>query len=195
MKRNLMTKQVFCQGSVNTKYSSLVIISILLIGCVNRKIENDNNAALYDSIVQLTMKKAGIFDSTARFDETSNEIVWKKPSILEVYAKLKYPENIDAENSDDFQPLLEDSCIHYSSRLRKIYKIITREDFNSNGYVVESRIMKSYYEVSMIWFNKETTSFYLEVTAIANNGRDFVVFGKVENSQIRIDSIINEKVI
>ena len=49
--------------------------------------------------------------------------------------------------------------------------------------------------VSMIWFNKETNSFYLEVTAIANNGRDFVVFGKVENSQIRIDSIINEKVI
>lgn len=166
---------------------------MLFVGCSDVKIENFDPIELQDSIVHISFQKAEIYENAACYDTFTRDVVWMKPIILERYAELKYPDNITRLKGNEYSTIIEGSEIPQSSDLRKFYKVISMNEFDSLGYVVDSTIEHSYIEVSKPFYDKETKSFYLEVTTNANNGREFVVFGKLVDSQIQIDSIVTEK--
>jgi hypothetical protein len=194
MKQEFQKAKAFYQNKFLGLFLMLGIKTILFFSCSSSVAENSYLIRLQDSIVLNSLRAAGIYENSLRYDIYKESVTPFKPTVLAKFKDLKYSKfNYKADEST-YKSIVDTPEIPKSSELRKLYKVISEKEIESLGYVDDSTIRRSYIEISKPYYNRKKRLFFLEVTLNANDGGEFVVFGNCIDSTVRIDSIVQKRI-
>lgn len=167
---------------------------ILFFGCTSSVVNKSNLIRLQDSIVVNSLRAAGIYENSLRYDISNQSVISVKPTVLSRFKDLKYSKLNNKADERTYISIVDTPEIPRSSELRKLYIVISENEIESLGYVVDSTIKRSYIEISKPYYDRNKRLFFLEVTFNADDGGEFIVYGNFIESFVRIDSIIQKRI-